>query len=147
MDLQLSESIARPPEDVFRFIATDHLENHPKWDPGIQSLTTRTPGPMGVGTELDLVRTSMGMRQGMTMTVTEFEPHRRFGFHGVSKQVDVDVAMSIVPEGDHGSKLTMSVHAEPKGIAKLMGPMISSQMRKEVTKALRRIKERLATNP
>ena len=94
-----------------------------------------------------MVRTSMGMRQGMTMTVTEFEPHRRFGFHGVSKQVDVDVAMIIAPEGESASKLTMSLHAEPKGVAKLMGPMISSQMRKQVTKALGRIKERLETRP
>jgi carbon monoxide dehydrogenase subunit G len=147
MDLQLSESIARPPEDVFRYIATDHLENHPKWDPGIETLAPRTSGPMGVGTELDLVRRSMGMRQAMTMTFTEFEPNRRFGFHGDSKQVDVDVAMIIAPDGETASKLTMSVHAEPKGVAKLMGPMISSQMRKQVTKALGRIKERLETHP
>jgi carbon monoxide dehydrogenase subunit G len=143
MDMQLSRTIARPPADVFRFVGTDHLENHPTWDPGIESLTARTPGPMGLGTELALVRKSMGMRQAMTMTFTAFKPNSQFGFHGDSKQVDVDVAMTIEPAGDDASNLTMSVHAEPKGVAKLMAPMISSQMRKEVTKALNRIKKQL----
>jgi hypothetical protein len=31
--LDVSESIERPPADVFRFVATDHVENHPRWDP------------------------------------------------------------------------------------------------------------------
>lgn len=140
MDIQLSQHVARQPEDVFQFVATDHLANHPRWDPGIETLSARTPGPMQEGTELDLVRRSMGMRQAMTMRFTTFdEPGHRFGFHGDSKQVDVDVLMTITPAPDGGSDLTMSLHAEPKGMARLMGPMITTQMRKQVTQALGRI--------
>jgi polyketide cyclase/dehydrase/lipid transport protein len=157
MDLQLSESSGVPgvPLRVDRTASGGRLSVHrngPSREPsevgsGDRDSGPRTPGPMGMGTELDLVRRSMGMRQAMTMTFTEFEPNRRFGFHGDSKQVDVDVAMTIAPDGETASKLTMSVHAEPKGVAKLMGPMISSQMRKQVTKALGRIKESLETHP
>jgi hypothetical protein len=30
LKLDVSESIERPPADVFRFVATDHVENHPR---------------------------------------------------------------------------------------------------------------------
>ena len=33
--VRASEIINRPSADVFRFVATDHFENHPKWDPSI----------------------------------------------------------------------------------------------------------------
>jgi hypothetical protein len=59
MDLKLNTSISRPPTDVFKFVGTDHLVNHPKWDPGIESLTPQVPGPMGVGTTLALIRRSI----------------------------------------------------------------------------------------
>jgi hypothetical protein len=31
-------------------VATDHFQNHPKWDPAITSITKTSPGPMGPGT-------------------------------------------------------------------------------------------------
>jgi hypothetical protein len=46
--LDLSESINRPPAVVFRFVATDHVTNHPRWDPQM-SLIQETPGPISVG--------------------------------------------------------------------------------------------------
>jgi hypothetical protein len=40
--LAASQVIDRPPTEVFRFVATDRFENHPKWDPVITSIT-KTP--------------------------------------------------------------------------------------------------------
>jgi hypothetical protein len=31
MKLELSQVIDRPPAEVFRFIATNHVQNHPRW--------------------------------------------------------------------------------------------------------------------
>jgi hypothetical protein len=36
-------------EDVFRFVATDHFQNHPKWDPAVEQMTPASPGPMAQG--------------------------------------------------------------------------------------------------
>ena len=32
MRLDVSEVIDRPPADVFRFYAVNHVQNHPRWD-------------------------------------------------------------------------------------------------------------------
>lgn len=39
MRLAASQIIERPPAEVFRFVATDHFENHFKWDPAVTSIT------------------------------------------------------------------------------------------------------------
>jgi hypothetical protein len=45
--LSASQVIQRPPTEVFRFVATEHFQNHPKWDPAVTSITQTSPGPMG----------------------------------------------------------------------------------------------------
>jgi Polyketide cyclase / dehydrase and lipid transport len=65
--LSASQVIERPPAEVFRFIATDHFQNHPKWDPAVTAITKTSPGPMGVGTTARLVRTDRGRRVEGTM--------------------------------------------------------------------------------
>ncbi len=51
MAIQLRQHVDRPPEDAFRFVATNHLANHARWDSGIESLTQREPKPMHEWTE------------------------------------------------------------------------------------------------
>jgi hypothetical protein len=48
--LAASQVIERSPAEVFRFVATEHFKNHPKWDPAVTTVTETFPGPMGVGT-------------------------------------------------------------------------------------------------
>ena len=60
MRLAASQVIERPPTEVFRFVATEHFQNHPKWDPSVTAITKTCPGPMGVGTTARLVRTDRG---------------------------------------------------------------------------------------
>ena len=48
MELQRTIEIARPPADVYAFVATDHEKNHPRWDPAISDMRQQTPGPVAV---------------------------------------------------------------------------------------------------
>jgi hypothetical protein len=76
--LSASQVIERPPAEVFRFVATDHLQNHPKWDPAVTAITQTSPGPMGVGATARLVRTDRGRRVEGTVEVTEYRPVSSF---------------------------------------------------------------------
>jgi hypothetical protein len=38
MRLMISQVIGRPPAEVFRFVATEHFQNHPKWDPSTETV-------------------------------------------------------------------------------------------------------------
>ena len=74
MRLSASQVIERPPTQVFRFVATEHFQNHPKWDPAVTSITQTSPGPMGVGTTARLVRTDRGRQLQGSVEVTEYQP-------------------------------------------------------------------------
>ena len=39
MELENTIEIARPAADVYRFVATEHRRNHPRWDTGILDFT------------------------------------------------------------------------------------------------------------
>jgi hypothetical protein len=47
VQLAASQVIERPPAEVFRFVATDHFQNHPKWDPAVTSITQTSRGRWG----------------------------------------------------------------------------------------------------
>lgn len=50
-DVTISQVIDRPVEEVFHFLADQHVQNHPCWDQNIE-LEQETDGPIGVGTVL-----------------------------------------------------------------------------------------------
>jgi hypothetical protein len=78
MELEVDAFIDRPPADVFRFVATDHVRNHPRWDP-VMELEQVTDGPIGVGTTIRRRHTHSGVPIEGTMEVVEYEPDRAFG--------------------------------------------------------------------
>src|SRR5437764_13080836 len=78
MRTEATQVIDRPPEDVFRFLATDHFQNHRMWDPAVEQMTPTSPGPMAKGATARLVRRDRGKAVEGTITVTEYEPVRAF---------------------------------------------------------------------
>lgn len=73
--VEVSAIINRPVEDVFRIHATEHVRNHPRWDPDME-LEQMTEGPMRVGTLIKRVNSRSGVPVEGTMEVTEFEPNQ-----------------------------------------------------------------------
>ncbi len=72
--VEVSAVIDRPVEDVFRIHATEHVTNHPRWDPDVE-LQQITEGPMGVGTMIKRVNSRSGFPEEGTMEVIEFKPN------------------------------------------------------------------------
>jgi hypothetical protein len=68
MRLDRSAFIERPPADVFRFFAVNHVQNHPRWDPQME-LEQVTEGPIGVGTVIRRRHTHYGEPIEGTMEV------------------------------------------------------------------------------
>jgi hypothetical protein len=76
--VEVSQVIDRPVEEVFRIHATEHVRNHPRWDPNIQ-LEQVTQGPLGKGTLIKRINTRSGVPVEGTMEVIEFEPNQVLG--------------------------------------------------------------------
>ena len=76
--LSASQVIERPPAEVFRFVATDHFQNHPQVGSGGYRHHQDLP-PGRWGSERPRAgRTDQGRQVEGTMEVTEYEPARRF---------------------------------------------------------------------
>lgn len=76
--VQYSQVIDRPITDVFRFIAVEHVQNHPRWDPDIE-LWLEDDRPLSVGTVIHRRNRRSGTPVEGTMEVVEFEPNRAMG--------------------------------------------------------------------
>ena len=108
MRLEVHEIIDRPPADVFRFVATDHVRNHPRWDPAME-LEQVSEGPIGVGTVIRRRHTHYGAPTGGTMEVVEFEPDRALGMVIHDGPVEIRSRLSFDPEGEESTRLTGTI--------------------------------------
>lgn len=129
--LEVTESIERPAAEVFRFVATEHVKNHPRWDPEM-TLVQETPGPIGVATRIRRTRTRGDARIEGEMEIVEYEPDRTLGAVIRDGPMQLRSWMTIEPEGDEDSRLTIRVESDDAPVAMMEEPIRGS---------LRRIKE------
>ena len=118
MILEVSKRIGRPLAEVFRFVAIDHVRNHPRWDP-LMELEQVSPGPIGVGTVIRRRHTHTGLPVVGTMEVTEFERDRMIGFAIKDGAVEMWSRMIFEPDGDG---TIVSGHVEVPGMSEVMDP-------------------------
>jgi len=108
MKLEFSQVIDRPLDEVFRFIATDHVRNHPRWDPKME-LRQVTEGPIAVGTVIHRRHTHSGAPQEGTMEVVEYSPPDVFGTVIRDGAVEMRSRMTFEPQGDHATRISASL--------------------------------------
>lgn len=140
MELKQTIKIARPPEDVYAFVATDHAKNHPRWDPAISDMRQQTPGPVAVGTEFSLDRQMMGRKRPLTIRITKMDPPRELDFR-VDGPMPMEMVMLMEPSSEGATSLTMHFKTQLGGLWRVMEPMMRMQMGKEMGRVQLRIKE------
>lgn len=114
--IETTVHIARPPADVFAFIADP--ENLPKWDPAIREVRRRDDGPVGAGSGLLVVAEESGRRIEVDSHVTEFEPDRLFGVTATFSGVPLRLRWRLTPDGE-GTLVTSEGEAELDGFLAL----------------------------
>lgn len=103
ISVEVSEVIERPVEDVFRIHATEHVRNHPRWDPYMQ-LEQLTEGPIGVGTMIKRINSHSGVPVEGTMEVVEFKQNKSMGM--IIKDGPVEIrAFAVYEAQDPGQTL------------------------------------------
>jgi uncharacterized glyoxalase superfamily protein PhnB/uncharacterized protein YndB with AHSA1/START domain len=108
LKIELSEVINRPPAVVFRFIAVEHVKNHPRWDPKME-LQQLTEGPIGVGTVIRRRQTHTGAPVEGTMEVVEFVPDHAFGMTIIDGATTMHSRMLFQPEADDRTRIIASL--------------------------------------
>jgi uncharacterized protein YndB with AHSA1/START domain len=108
MKLELSQVIDRSPAEVFRFIATNHVQNHPRWDPKME-IQQLTEGPIGVGTVIHRRHTHTGTPVEGTMEIVEFVPDRSFGMVINDGPIEMRSRMTFERHGENATLITGSL--------------------------------------
>jgi carbon monoxide dehydrogenase subunit G len=120
--------IRRPVDEVFAFLSEG--ENDRRWRSGVLDIRRKSGHGRGAVYEQG-VKGPFGRRVPADYEVTVFEPDRRIGFRAIAGPVRPEGSYELASV-DGGTRVTFALRAEPRGLAKLMAPMVARTMRTEV---------------
>jgi uncharacterized protein YndB with AHSA1/START domain len=135
--IEASTTIERPIEEVFA-VSSDS-SNRPKWVSSVREFTKTSDGPIGVGTTWHGVGSFMGRRTESDAEYTEFEADRLFTMKATRP---FPTAMTFTFESvAGGTRVDLSVDAEPTGLYKLAGPLLVSGAKRQFQSDLDKLKD------
>lgn len=120
--------IARPVEDVFDFVADER--NEPKYNPRMVRAEKLTPGPVRRGTRWVATVMSRGRPLDMAMEVTEYDRPARLATMTMMSTAQVNGALTFQPD-PAGTRMRWSWDLRPKGLFRLLTPVIATIGRRQ----------------
>lgn len=128
-------TIARPIETVFDYVAD--MRNEPKWLPGADDVRLVSGEPIGGGSQFSGTYARAGK---VSCTISEYERPHRVVIHGEAKGMSFDDAITLTPV-DGGTQLSAIMRTEPKGLFKLVAPMIGRVIGKQFQSNWERLRD------
>jgi hypothetical protein len=146
MRLEASVVIDRGADEVFRVTATEHVLNHPRWDPAVSHIERLSPGPLGLGSRLRIDRRTAGRHEARVFEVTEWSPPTRFTIETRSRGFHLRLIEQCESEGDDRTRMTLVGEAEIGGLRGLLAPLVRRRQELALQANLVRIKEMVESN-
>jgi carbon monoxide dehydrogenase subunit G len=137
---EMSERIARSPQEVFDFITTP--DNAAKVVPSVKSMVKLTEGPVGVGTRYRETRLMNGKEAHAELEVVAYEPGQTYAMKNLTEGIETVYRYTFHPEAD-GTRVDLACEVKASGFKKLMLPLVASILRKEDGDHLQRLKQAL----
>ena len=126
-----SASINKPVNEVFKFIGTDYVTNHPKWDARVVSTKLEPDGPMRQGARGVETRKEAGRTNTFHFEVTDFKPGSSFAFQARGGPAQVSTSYATRALNDKQTQLDIAFTMKMGGIMGLMEPFMSVGVRRE----------------
>ena len=120
--------INRPAEEVFDFVADER--NEPLYNPHMRRAERISDGPIGLGTRFRAEIVSMGRTVEMIIEFTGYDRPRRLASatHMSSMDTHGGLTFDPVPEG---TRMRWTWDVEPRGILRLMRPLVAWMGRRQ----------------
>jgi uncharacterized membrane protein len=139
--------INRPVEEVFDFVADER--NEPRYNPRMRRADQLTEGPIGAGTRFRAQTVSMGRPVDMVIEFTGYQRPRRLSesVHMASMELHGGLTFDPVPDG---TRMRWSWELQPRGLLKLMSPLVARMGRRQeqmIWTGLKRLLEVQKTPP
>lgn len=129
LTIRLTQTIERPVSDVFRFVADEHVRNHPRWDPDMH-LEQVTDGPIGVGTLIRRRVTRGDTPVEGEMRVVEYEKNKVFGT--IIKDGPAEIRGQATFESETEGHTTLTMSAEFADMDESQEDLISGMMQRSL---------------
>lgn len=120
--------IDRPVEEVFDFVADER--NEPRYNPQMLRAEQISAGPIGRGTRFRAESKVMGRSMAMTITFAAYDRPRRLTSSTHLSTMDILGTLTFEPVPE-GTRMRWSWDLKPRGVLKLMTPLISRLGRRQ----------------
>jgi hypothetical protein len=144
LDIVLKREVPASVDAVWNYVVAHFFDNHRRWDPAIVALKQLTPGPVGIGTR-GIETRNFGGRQDAEFVVTSLEPKRRFAFANTTGPFKLERQYDFA--GDSRTQLSFHFHMAPKGVMRLLFPLLKGVIARQVASNIDRLCGLLATQP
>ena len=120
--------INRPVEEVWKYLS--NVENMPKWDRGVLEARQTSDGPIGVGSEVQIVRQMLGRQRIANFRVSEYVPNKILAIQGSLGHMTAQTGFTFEPvEG--GTRLTQRSEIEISGWWKLIVTLLIPMFKRD----------------
>ncbi len=143
---QVKTAIEKPPADVYRFVASEHARNHPRWDRKAVAFVQLDPGPIAVGTRFAYKRKGSfpGQVDSLQLTVTEMEPNHRFAWQ-ISGAWQAQFRYTFGPGATPLATVMECASDFELPLPELLAPLMKGAVSREVREQQLRIKRMVET--
>ena len=137
MRYELAVEIARPPADVYAYLADPtHL---PEWQADVAEIRGAPGGALSTGETFTEVRSFLGKRAESTLEVIAAEPGQELSLITVSGPVRVEIRHLLEPAGE-GTRLVVEAEADLGKLVGLGGPLVRRTAERRARGDFRRLK-------
>jgi len=133
--------IDRPIAEVFRFVGTEYVENHPRWAPRVVEVRLESPGEMALGARGHVLRKQGGKDTPFAFEITGFEINKRVVIQAEGGPGRFSASYTMTPVGERRTRLDVGFSLRMRGLFGLVQPFMGRVFRKEVARVARSIKD------
>ena len=137
-------AISRPVDVVFDYVADQ--TNEPQYNPGMVRAEKVSAGPIGKGTKFRSAVRSAGRTAEMLIEFIDYDRPRLLASTTTMKQADIDYVLRF-ESVTAGTRISWSGQVRPKGVFRLLGPLIIWLGRRQERRIWQSMKKRLERAP
>lgn len=139
MEFEFAAVIHCPSADVFALFRDIDQYNEHKGSP-VPILDKITDGPVEVGTRYrEVVRMMPGVMMTIYTEITDYKPERYLAMRWCSNVMEGDLAYTFDPVGG-GTRVIQKMSLNPKGILRVLSPLIRAMFSRTAGRRLEEIK-------
>ena len=136
--------IGRPLDVVFDYVADQ--SNEPQYNPRMVRAEKITAGPVGKGTQFRSAVASMGRTAEMLIEYTGYDRPALLASATTMQQADISYTLRFEPAAA-GTRMRWSGHVRPRGVFRLLGPVITWMGIRQEQRIWTSLKEHLEAAP